>query len=312
MILTAQLYDTFDRCHRRLAYERTHEPLTISPLGLLYAAVERSLMALDAIQGVKDAVANVTSRLEVNSGDLSPISSVRHVQAMGEVIALALREKLGQATIPAPVPLESHEWQPGLFDFKGSLHRIVLASHLDDDSLRSFAHAWQTIGELAAMERPIFLTIVVIGAQRGGRRHSHWTKAFQHPIQKSALRFAPRKKNDEFTANWKPIWREQSNISAETWLERMKSDEVIGDLIVSRKINYDGEDQRMIQAKKDMLEIAEQMETARTDAPMRRSSCDEIGRGACPFQACCYSPDGITPMDLPHLFRRKPLVEIKV
>ena len=309
-MITPQTFDTYDRCERRFAYELTHESRGISALGLLYAAVEGSLVAADPVQGAKDAILNLTQRFDVNAGDLSPISAVRHVESMAEVIALALRAKLGRGSRLDPVPLLSHHWQSNLFEFRGELHRIVLVSHMDDDTLRSFAHSWGTIGELAALERPLTLTVVIIGAQRGGRRHSNWAKGFQHPIQRN-LRFAPRKKDSGFTENWKTVWREQSNYSAETWLEQMRNDEVLTDLIVSRKIQYNGEDERMKTAKRDMLTIADQMVHARTDSPMRRSSCDELGKGACPWQNVCYSPTPVTPGELFHLYREKPLAAPK-
>jgi hypothetical protein len=238
----------------------------------------------------------------VNAGDLSSLSAVRHVESMAEVIGLALRAKLGRASMVPRARLGEHEWQSNLFECRGDLHRIILCSHIDDDSLRSFAHSWGTIGELAALERSITLTAVIIGAQRGGRRHSPWAKGFLHPVQKS-LRFAPRKKDDGFTANWKTCWREQTEIKAETWVERMKTDEVLEELIVSRRIQYKGDDARMVQARKDILSLAELQVRARTSDPMRRSSCDEIGRGPCPWQAVDYSPTPVTPADLPHLYR---------
>ena len=288
MILNSQLFDTWDRCPKRFSYEATHEPRSISPIGLLYAAVEASLVAADPQQGAKDAIANLTSRLDVNAGDLSPISAVRHVECMAEVIGLSLRGKLSRATKPDLISLGGHQWQSNLFECRGELHRIVLTSYMDDDSLRSFAHAWQTVGELAAMERPLTLTVVIIGAQRAGRRHTPWAKGFLHPIQRN-LRFAPRKKDSGFTENWKTVWREQSEITAETWLDQMRNDSMLDELIVSRKINYNGEDERMKTAKWDMVAIAAQMQNPDTGAPMRRSSCDEIGRGACPWQPICYS-----------------------
>jgi hypothetical protein len=304
MILTSQLFDTMDRCERRLAFERDHQPTSITPLGLLYAAVEGSLVASDPCEGAKWAIADVTQSRDVNAGDLSPISAVKHAEAMAEVIGLALREKFGQAKMPEPVAFHEHEWQSNLFECRGQLHRIILGSYLDDDSLRSFAHSWQTIGELAALERSLTLTVVIIGAQRGGRRHSPWSKGFLHPIQKT-LRIGRRKagQGDGFTTGWKEIWREQSDIKAETWLDRMKTDEMLGDLIVTRKIQYRGEDERMKAARREMLILADQMGSASVDAPMRRSSCDEIGRGACPWQPVCYSPVPVSPDDLPHLYR---------
>ena len=302
MILTSELFDRFDRCPRRYAFESEYEPRSITPLGLLYAAVEGSLTAPEAVQGAKDALMERTQRLDVNAGELSPLSAVRHIECMAEVIAMALRAKLGRATRPDSAQLGDHEWRSNLIESRGELHRIILVSHMDDDSLRSFAHSWQTIGELAAMERPVTLTVVLIGSQRGGRRHSAWTKGFLHPIQRN-LRFAPRKKDSGFTENWKACWREQSDIKAEVWLNQMRTDGVMDELIVSRKIHYHCDDERMIQARRDMLLIAEQMMAARTDAPMRRSSCDELGRGACPWQSCCYAPTPMTPEDLPHLYR---------
>ena len=313
MILTAQLFDIFDRCERRFAFEREYEPRTISLTGLLYAAVEGSLTAPDPCQGVKDAIAERTQRLDVSAGDLSPISAVRHVESMAEVIALALREKFGSARRADDAKLGEHVWRSNLFICRGRPHRFVLTSHLDDDSLRSYGHGWQTIGEMAALETSIMLTAIIIGAQRSGRRHSPWAKGFLHPVQKQ-LRIGRRKaaQNDGFTSGWKEIWREQSDIKADTWLERMQADEMMGDLIVSRKLQYRGEDERMKQARREMFTLADEMGRATVEAPMRRSSCDEIGRGACPWQAVDYSAIPLSPDDLPHLYRRRetPLVAI--
>lgn len=303
MILTARDLDAFDRCPRRFAFEQQFSPRTISPLGLLYAAVEASLTANDPSQGSKDAILDVTSRLEVASNDLSPLSTVHHVEMLSEIISIALRARYGRAKRIPDVALDAHQWRSNLFELKsGDLHRIILTSDLNDDSLRSFAHSWLTIGELAALERPLTLTVIIIGASRGGRRHSPWTKAFQHPIQKSALRFKRKKAEEGFTDKWKEVWREQTEIKAETWLERMKTDDVFDDLIASRGVRFRGDDNRMIQARREMIEIADLISTARTDAPMRRSSCDEIGRGACPFQNVCYHPNPVTPADFPHLY----------
>lgn len=297
MILTSRLFDTFDRCERRLALERTHELLTISPLGLLYAAVEAAMVAPDPARAASDAVMEITSRLKVNvENELSPISTVRHVQSMAEVIGLALRAKfIVKATKPDLVPLGDDQWQSGLFEIRGELYRLILTAHMDDDSLRSFAHSWQTIGELAAMQRRVTLLVVIVGAQHGGRRHSPWAKGWLHPINKSSLRFAPRKRDDGFTANWTECWRERTTIGAQTWLNRMQADEVLDGLISTRRIVYNGKDERMNQAQWDMGELVPLLATARADAPMRRSSCDEVGRGACPWQPYCYSS---TPVSL--------------
>ena len=299
MIVSSRLFDIFDRCGRRLAFERDYEPRTISPLGLLYGALEAAL----AGGSYSDAILDLTQRLDVSAGELSPISAVRHVESMAEIISMALEAKLGRMHRIDPVALGDHQWQSNLFeDRSGFLHRLILASHMDDDSLRSYAHSWGTIGELAALERPIALLIVIIGSQRGGRRHSAWSKGFLHPIQK-VLRFQQRKKADGFTQGWKECWREQTEIKASTWLDRMRLDDVLPDLITVRRILYRPEDERMKQGRRDMLALIPRMEAVTVGEPMRRSSCDELGKGACPFQAICYSPTPVEPADLPQLYR---------
>src|SRR6185437_12843751 len=249
MNLTARLLDVFDRCPRRFAFERDYQHWTISPLGLLYAGVEGSLTHSDPVVGSQTSIEHLAAHVDVISGDLSSISVVRHVQSMAEVIGLALRSKFGLMERVAPTKLGEHEWKSNLFEARGTLYRVILASHMDDDTLRSYAHSWGTIGELAALERPMSLLVVLIGAQRGGRRHSAWAKGYQHPIQKN-LRFAPRKKDSGFTENWKTVWRELSNYSADVWLKQMENDDLLGELIVTRKIQFNAEDERMRQAKR--------------------------------------------------------------
>lgn len=265
------------------------------------------MVAGDPAEGAKDAILQVTSSLDVEAGELSASSAIHHVASMAEVIALALRSRLGRAERLDPVPLGEHEWHSNLFRARGANHRIALVAYLDDNTLRSLAHSWRTIGELAALEEPLTLTAVVIGASRGGRRHSPWAKAFVHPVQK-VIRFGRRKgsKADGFTEGWKEAWREQTNIPADTWLERMQVDDMLRDLIESRKVQFNAGDERMKMARREMLNLTDDLVRARTDAPMRRSSCDEIGHGSCPWQPYCYSPNFVRVEDLGHLYRRRP------
>ncbi len=306
MILTSRLFDTFDRCPRRYALERTHEPRSISGLGLMYAGVEGGVVAPDPGEGAKDAVRAVTAVKDVDAGPLAAISAVRHVGLMAEVIALALRRKLGPMARLDPVPMGKHQWHSGLFETRSAiLHRFVLVSHIDDDVLRGFAHSWGTVGELAALGRDVTLTFIAIGAQRGGRRHGAWSKCFQHPVQKTMLRFGRRKGSNGFTDGWKDIWREQTDIAAARWLDQMQADDVLTDLIQSRTVPYRKDDARIAQAKSDMFTILPAMESASVDSPMRRSSCDDPIKGACVWQALCWSPSEVEVEDLGHLYRER-------
>ena len=306
MILSASRYDVHDRCPRRYTLERTHEPRSISGLGLMYAGVEGGVVAPDPGEGAKDAVRAVTAVKDVDAGQLAAISAVRHVGLMAEVISLALRRKLGPMARIAPVSLGKHQWHSGLFETRSAiLHRFVLVSHIDDDVLRGFAHSWGTVGELAALGRDVTLTFVAIGAQRGGRRHGAWSKCFQHPVQKTMLRFGRRKGSNGFTDGWKEIWREQTDIAAARWLDQMQADDVLGDLIQSRTVPYRKDDARIAQAKSDMFTILPAMESASVDSPMRRSSCDDPIKGACPWQPLCWSPSPVEIDDLSHLYQRR-------
>ncbi len=304
MNLSAQLLTTFDSCPRRYALERTHEPRSISTIGLLYAGVEGGIVEPD---GALDAIRAITCRKDVDSGQLAAISAVRHIGFMAEVISLALVRKFGRFRRLDPVAIGKHTWQSNLFESRHGLHRLLLLSTLDDDALRGYAHSWGTVGELAALQKDVTLTAVVVGAQRAGRRHGHWSKCFQHPVQKSALRFARRKggKQSGFTSGWKEIWREATDIPASVWVDKMEADEVMGDLIRPHRIPFKADDLRMEKAKKDMFAILPQMERASVDDPMRRSSCDDIIRGACPFQPYCWSPVQVELSELSHLYKIK-------
>ena len=302
-MISALALDTIDRCQRRYALERTHETRTITTMGLLYAGVEGGITG-----SALDAIRSITAVKDVEAGQLAAISAVRHVGFMAEVVSLALTRRFGKFRRVEPVAFGKHEWQSNLFESKHGLHRILLMASLDDDALRGYAHSWGTVGELVALRKDIILTAVVVGAQRAGRRHSHWTKCFQHPVQKSALRFARRKSGKEsgFTEGWREVWREATDIGASTWVDRMESDAVLDDLIRTHRIPYKADDHRLVLAKRDMLKILPQMESASADSPMRRSSCDSV-IGACPWQALCWSPTEVDLSDLAHLYRAKEL-----
>lgn len=299
MTLSPQLLDTFDRCERRYAFSRRYDSKLISPLSVLYSALEHALLSPDPEQSAKDETMRIASTHDlILSGDLANFLTIRHIGYLAGILAVALRARLGSLERVPSTP----EWESALFTAPdGRNHRIELVSHFDDDRLRSSAHSWRVIGELAALRSPLTLTAVVVGPQRGGRRHSEWTKALRHPVNKQ-LRFALRNNiKSGFSSGWEKVWREQETISTEKWLDQMRQDGVLDNLIVSREIPYRADDNRMIAAQKEMKQIERLMASAKESSPMRRSSCDEFG--GCVYQAACYSPTPATPADFPHLYR---------
>jgi hypothetical protein len=301
MILSAELLDGYDRCERRFAFNQKYDPKIISPLGVLYAAVEAGIVSSDPEQAAKDETMRIASRKDILLTEINKFTTVRHVGYVAGIIAVALQDRFGAFS---PVP-DTDTWRSGLFKTQsGKHHRIELVNTWDDDRLRACAHSWRVIGELAALEAPLTLTAVIIGPQRGGRRHSEWSKGLLHPVNK-ALRFAPRSaKKTGFNDSWEKVWREhQGEISTAKWLSAMKQDEVLDSLIISRDIAYNADDNRMVAARREMEYLAVAMEGSYERSPMRRSSCDETGRGACVWQNVCYSPTEASPTDFPELYQ---------
>ena len=328
-ILSARHLDIWDRCERRYAFERDYAPMTISPIVLCYAALESALTAPDPEEEAKATAMRLCSSYDLQCQTISSqghaVSAYEiatHHGYLAGIIAVALRQRLGLLTSLAPVLTDAYEWRSALYqDADGEAHRITLVSHWDDDRLRAEAHSWHTIGELAALGRPLTLHAIVIGPHRTGRRHSPWAKAVLHPTN-GQLRFKrrsstgdvahkkdghPSRKGDGFTVGWRDCWREkQQRVGTAEWLRVMALDDVLKELVISRRIVLDETDARLVAARKEMCQLVRRMGKASAQEPMRRSSCDETGRGPCPFQLVCYSKKpGVTPADLPRAYRAR-------
>jgi hypothetical protein len=303
MILSSEKLSCLDACERKFAYQQKYDSKLISPLGVLYAAVEAGIVDADPEQAAKDATMRAAAHKEIILTEINRWTTVRHIGYLAGIIAVALQDRLGALKRVNTLQGDDFDWESALFETaSGVKHRIELVSHFDDDRLRAAAHSWRVIGELAALQTPITLTAVVIGPQRGGRRHSEWAKGLLHPSNK-ALRFAPRSaKKAGFNDSWEKVWREhRSEISTEKWLDALRQDGVLDSLILCREIPYKAEDNRMTVARRDMVFATYAMEGASENSPMRRSSCDDWG--GCQFAHSCWSATEATPADFPQLYQ---------
>src|ERR1700679_2057504 len=95
MKLSAQMLDTYDRCERRFAYSQNYEPRAISPLGLIYSALEAGIQADDPEQAAKDATMEAAQNFELQLTDLNAFTVIRHCGYLAGIIAVALRDRLG-------------------------------------------------------------------------------------------------------------------------------------------------------------------------------------------------------------------------
>jgi hypothetical protein len=303
LILSAEKLDVIDRCEKRSAFERRWKARVISPMGLLYKAVEAGVIG-NGEKDAKDEVMKVAAKMEIASPDLNPYALARHIGSLGGMVAEAIKGERGEVVPVGAVKLASGDgWKSGLFRGGKGLMKIVLLAHWDDDALRAVAHSWGVVGELVAVREPIELVIAVVGPQRAGKRHSAWTKGYLHP-QNHVLRFARRQgKESGFSSGWVEVWREmREDISTGEWMKQMKVDGVMDKLLVGRGVKFNPDDNRMKVAEREMMVLAERMEAVTINSPMHRSACDQIGRGACPWQACCFAPVETSPDRLSHLF----------
>jgi hypothetical protein len=271
MITPADL-DCFDRCPRRYAFERDWQPKFITPTGFLHATLEAALSSDDPEQAARDKALDIAQNREIDTA-ANRFMLVRHTGYRAGILGVAL---------------------------KG--HDLVFpVSYLSEDTLRTLAHSWRVLGALLERKDRVRVTAVAVGVFRDGRRHSAWTRGYAHPVSHQ-LRF--RKKKGEFK-DWPEVWRDQSLTPTEDWIRQMKADDVMEELVASTVILYDPKDARIQQAICDSEVLRESMNTIEQTHPMRRSSCDDPIRGACPFQACCWSSKPTSLADFPHLYQDK-------
>ena len=316
MILDASTVESFERSRRRWAYEREWELNRLSPLAMLHSALDLAVTAHTFEPSEANAhVMRLAGERGVWSLVKNPYEMVRQYAHLAEVLARVLRQPTATPLQVHPaVTVGAHQWQPKSYLADGGLRlmRVVVADRWDDDRQLAELHSWRTVGDVSSTGLPMTLRVLVIGQSRDGKRHSHWTKAQRHPVNKQ-LRFARKHgKADGFAASWDTIWREQAGISAQVWLEQMARDGVLRELAFDRKVAPADKLQRE-RVLDDIKRISDELRAQPNHTyPMTRSACDDPIRGACPFQSCCFAPGlhDITPGDTGAFHRRPAQIKI--
>lgn len=291
MILDADKMESWDSCRRKWKFEKNWELRRVTPIGTLYRALHKALTAKEANPEI--AKDYVISEIERGVWTLysKPYDQMKNISFLAELLAKILR--------PSGEPWKLHpvlnDWKPNSYLMADGLRliRLVICDRWDDDRQSSELHSWRTAGDICVTGLPMTLRVLVIGSNRDGKRHSAWTKAQRHPVNKQ-LRFARKhSKADGFAGSWDSIWREESGVSAQAWLEQMSRDGVLKELAFDRPVKVPDKYQRE-RVLSDIQRIREEMEAAKGDFPMTRSACDNPLRGSCPFQCVCYAPGEIT------------------
>lgn len=308
MILDAPTLEHWDRCRRLGVFLQEWEPVRVTPLGAVYEALRQVLEATDypGPGMAREYVMQLAGERGVQTEREDPYDMMVHHANLAEVLARAIRQPTSEplskhpaVRIPGGMPEFLRSWQPESYLIGGGtrLMRLVLVDHWDDDRQLQELHSWRTIGDISVTGLPMTLRVLVVGSSRSGRRHGPWTRARRHP-QTKQLRFARKHaREDGFTQSWETVWREDSVIGPDPWLEQMARDGVLREVAFDKRVLVP--DKRQVaNVLEDIGRIGDELEAAvkaGTKFPMTRSACDMIGHGPCLFSCCCYAPMVISP-----------------
>jgi hypothetical protein len=288
-----ELLSAYEVCPRK-AFWRSWQRNKLSTTETLREALYRVLTAPNAEDGVTwgqtagEAVLDLAASpgLDVE-GQYVYACAMNHAN-LADLLATTLRKPGDKAWL---VPEAVQNWTSAvLVSPEGDkLRRLVIVSHWTDERHYSECRNWHTLGEMAAYKLPMDLCVLIIGNQRNGRRHSHWTKALRHPANKSQLRFRRRVGNTSggFKDSWTEIWREDhEEISRETWLNGMLQDDVMRDCAFTVHMPALPPEQcrYFMDLAERKLEIIQKM---KEKPPLQLTGCDWPVK--CPFLGVCHA-----------------------
>lgn len=214
-----------------------------------------------------------------------------HLAALSDILTAAIRKPSERPwLLPEDVRLgDGTTWHSAAYLSPSGdyLRRIALVSNWGEDRHFQECRAWFSLGEMAAYNLPMQLVVAVIGQSRSGKRHSPFTRAYRHPVNKG-VRFRRKGGQGEgFKSSWIQIWREDfDEISTESWLQSMLTDSVLQDHLFKIDIPLPTKEaQRKIRdlANKKLDEI----ENANILPDQQFSTCDFPV--ACVFRNNCHA-----------------------
>ena len=305
-MISAERISTSELCPRRAAWQDRYQLNRISVVAALYRALDAGLRGKDPERSAESEFMGLAAHpgLDVLGRDIYGLA-MHHAKLAG-IIAVALRsafagpwKAVGDSDIGLPT-LGAVSWRSGLYDAgNGIPRRVVLVDRWSDDRKAAELRSWRTLGEVCALNRPVLVTAVTIGASKDGKRHSAWTKCYQHPKNRT-YRFKRKNAAEDFGSNWEPIWRENSEIPTAAWLARMQHDDCMVDVVQTVEA---GVPKRREAFLAEMRRATEEMrQPAEEIPPMRLAGC--YGFTPCPFLAVCFGTGEPIPEN--YNFRRKP------
>lgn len=230
---SADLLTENDRCPRNGFWSSQWQRQKLHPNDILRRAVDAGLMSTeeDPGQSAGDEVMTLCADRGLDISGTGLYQIAMHNAALADIVVTLLRSG-HRWERPADTTVNTVNWESSVYlDPSGlRLHRVILVDRWSDERKLAERHSWRTAGEIAAYELPMTLHIVLIGQRRDGKHVSPWSKGWLHPKSRG-LRI--RKSSGEgFGGNWIACWREeQDTISRDHWVEAMKRDGVIPDVL---------------------------------------------------------------------------------
>lgn len=231
---TPELLTAYETCQKKGALASIWRREKLTTVETLRESLYRVLTAKDTQEPTfgdmaGSEVMEIASSPGIETDTPDKYACAMNLACLSDLLVTSLRKKNDPAWM-VPEPLQN--WKSAcLMSPEGDvLRRLLLVSHWNDDRHYSECRSWFTLGEIAAYNLPMQMIVLVIGHERNGRRHSHWTKALRHTIGRTNIRFQRRVGNTSggFKDSWTEIWREDHDeIDREMWLNAMLKDDVL-------------------------------------------------------------------------------------
>lgn len=282
MILSSEILTSYDACERRGLWMRLYDRFRVPPLAALYRALDAGLTG-EKPEQAGHTIMTIAAQEGLDVTERAVYEIAVHYAHLANILATFLRGQ-GPAWIRVKdVPLGGHLWHSACYEAGERIRRIALVDYWSDDRRDQELRGWRSQAEMAALGRPLILNALSIGQTQAGRRVSHWARSWAHP-QNKRIRFKRTTGTTEgFAATWNKIWRENSDLTTEQWLDQMQRDRALDEVVHTVLAEVPA---RAQEVRQDMLRIAREMTDQKPLPPMRRAGC--YGFSPCPFLGVCY------------------------
>ncbi len=238
MKTTAEMLSAYETCPRAAYWHRHWEREKLDGNQMLQTAIRAGVTSARIDYGEVAGEACYALGVEpgLDTEHYAVYDEVIHLSCIADIVTTAIRKP---EEVPWMVPADRKigndgpVWRSGAYLAPSGTHlrRVVLVSNWNNDRHYSQCRSWESLGEVCVYGVPMKMAVVVLGQNRGGKRHSPWAKGLRHPGNRK-LRF--RKKNSKsepFKSSWTEVWREDyDDISTHDWLQAMLEDGVLQDV----------------------------------------------------------------------------------